>query len=137
MYKVVVASARAVTNVAYELNWSTYNKHFDTVDDPHLFNNRFEIETSIDTMHSLTWKQKELRDQDSRTQGTKDSRTEIQAEGWVKMPMSSIETIRPFIHITCYYQTYTTNFGKNNDIIKGDRDYNEGVLHYEKSVSNS
>ena len=62
MYKVVVAAATTETNVAPKLKWSTYNKHFDTVDDPHLFINQFEIETSTDTMHSLTWKQKELRD---------------------------------------------------------------------------
>ena len=36
------------------------------------------------------------------------------------------------IHITCYYHTYNTNVGKkNSDIIKGDSDNNEGVLHYE------
>ena len=50
------------TNVALELKWSTYNKHFDTFDDPHLFSNQFETKTSTNTMHSLTWKQKELRD---------------------------------------------------------------------------
>ena len=50
------------------------------------------------------------------------------------MPTSSIEfVVHPafFIHITCYYHTYTTNFGKNSDTIKGDRDNNEVVLHYE------
>ena len=32
---------------------------------------------------------------------------------------------------TWYYHIYTTEFGKNNDIIKGDRDNNEEDLHYE------
>ena len=49
--------------------------------------------------------------------------------------MSSIEFVVHlafFIHITCYYHTSTTNFGKKNiEMIKGDRDDNEGVLHYE------
>ena len=52
----------------------------------------------------------------------------------VKMPTSSIEfVVHPafFIHITCYYHTCTTIFGENSDIIKGDRNNNEGVLHYE------
>ena len=40
----------------------SFNKNFDMVDDPHLFSNQFETKTSTDTMHSLTWKQKELRD---------------------------------------------------------------------------
>ena len=41
-------------------------------------------------------------------------------------------SIRPFfIHITCYYHIYTTYFGEGNSgIIEGDRDYDEGVLHY-------
>ena len=40
---------------------------------------------------------------------------EIQAERRMKMPTSSIEiVVHPtfFIHITCYYHTYTTNFEK-------------------------
>ena len=52
----------------------------------------------------------------------------------VKMPMSSIEFVVHaafFHHITCYYHTYTTNFGEISDIIKGDTDNNEGVLGYE------
>ena len=62
MYRGVVATATTETNVAPEVKWSTYNKHFDTVDDAHLFNNQFETETSTYTKHSLTWKQKGLRD---------------------------------------------------------------------------
>lgn len=62
MYRVVAAAAAADTDVAPVLEWSTCNKHSDTVDDPHLFSNQFETETSTDTMHSLTWKQKGLRD---------------------------------------------------------------------------
>ena len=62
MYRVVAAAA-AETDVAPELEWSTCNKHYDTVDDPHLFSNQFETETSTDTMQlTFTWKQKELRD---------------------------------------------------------------------------
>ena len=56
------------------------------------------------------------------------------------MPMSSIEfVVHPalFIHIPCYYHTYTTIFGKNSDIIKGDRDNNEGVLRYETRFQTS
>ena len=33
-----------------------------------------------------------------------------------------------FIHIW-YYHIYIKDFGKNSDIIKGDKDNNEGVLH--------
>ena len=104
MYIVVVAAAAAAeTNVAPELKWSTYNKHLDTVDDPHLFNNQFETETSTDTMHSLAWKQKELRDSRFKIQGTRDSRTAIQAERRVKMPMSFIQFV---VHPAFFHPYY-------------------------------
>ena len=46
--------------------------------------------------------------------------------------MSSIEFVVHlafFIHITCYYHTYTTILETNSDIMKGDVDNNKGVLH--------
>ena len=36
---------------------------------------------------------------------------------------------KKIIRQTCYCHTYTVNFGKKWDIIKGDSDINEGVLH--------
>ena len=56
-------------------------------------------------------------------------------ESRAEMPTLSIEfVVHPtfFIHITCYCHNYTTYFAKKknpNDIIKGERDNNEGVLH--------
>ena len=59
---------------------------------------------------------------------------EIQAERRVKMPTSSIEfVVHPafFSSILLVIITLTLQiFGKNSDIIKGDRDSIEGFLHY-------
>ena len=139
MYKVVVVATTTKTNVAPYLKWSTYNKQFDTVDNPHLFNNQFETETSTYTINSLTWKQNGLRDsrfKNPRHQGFKNrvpsgkAGEDVDAVHKICCP-SGLFFIHITCSITCYYHTYTTILGKHSDIIKGDRDNNEGVLHYE------
>ena len=137
MYKVVVAATTttAETNVAPELKWNTYNKNFDTVDDPHLFNNQLEAETSTYTMHSLTRKQKELRDsrlKNPRHQRFKNGDPSGKACEYAGVIHRICCPSGLFSSILLVIITLTLQiWEKNSDIIKGDRDNNEGVLHYE------
>ena len=114
----------------------SFNKNFDMVDDPHLFSNQFETKTSTDTMHSLTWKQKELRD--SRFKNPRhQSFMNRDPSGKAGEDTNVIHRIccpsAFFSPMLLVIITLTLQFleEKNSDIIKGDRDNNEGVLLYE------
>ena len=128
------ATAAAETNVAPKLEWSTYNKHFDTNNDPYLFNNQFETEISIDTMHTLTWKQKELRDSRFKNPGHQSfkkgdpGRKAGEDANVLHRICCPSSLFHPYYLILSHLHY---KIWKNNDIIKGDRDNNEGVLHYE------